>query len=474
MTPWETSKRTPRPWQVEALPEVLSAARAGEKVVVSAVMGSGKSVLIAEACRMLLHGLSDEYRIVVTTPSIRLVEQLTETLSEVVDVGRYYTHAKQVNQPIIVACCPSVPSLAEELRERGLKAALMFADEAHKTQSATMQAAHIALSPYSTIGLTATPFLSAEKKRLKLFDRVAYEYDAVQAMADGVIVKPILRHYTGNSGDTDEAVLEMITKTSGPGIVNAKDIADAEAYATFLNRNGVQALAIHSEMSRIEQAKAIYCLGNTEIGVRALVHVNLLTEGVDLPWLRWLAMRHPVSSRVAFCQQVGRVLRCAPGKKAAYILDPHDLFNEFSLTNEAMIGNVPEPTFEDKARDLAQELTDRSSSGEVDIEMPLVLIDRLSSYLRRLCLAFQSEGHLKRDIKSKSWRTDWPSEKQLGVLNRAKSYAVMAPAAHRSVLDAAVAAADELNKGDVSDLIDSLYTLRRLGRWPELPTLEKP
>jgi len=50
----------------------------------------------------------------------------------------------------------------------------------------------------------------------------------------------------------------------------------------------------------------------------------------------------------------------------------------------------------------------------------------------------------------------------------------MAPSAHRAVLVAAVEAADELNKGDVSDLIDSLFTMRRLGRWPELQTLEKP
>ena len=400
MTPWETSKRKPRRWQSESLPALCDAAKAGQSGIVSACTGSGKSILIAELCRLLCDGLPTNFRIVVTTPTIKLVEQLAKTIGEFVQVGCFYTYAKNFNRPVIVACCPSAPALAEAMHSAGLQVATWIVDEAHKTQSETMQEAAVALDPFSIAGFSATPYLSSDRKRLQLFSRLLYEYDAIQAMTDGVIVPPILRHYQGNSGDTDVAVLEMLREVSGPGIINAKDIADAEEYASFLSSNGVPSAAIHCEMKRDSQNVAIKQLEHGSI--RALVHVNLLTEGVDLPWLRWLAMRHPVSSRVAFCQQVGRVLRCAPGKKAAYILDPHDLFNEFSLTNEAMIGNVPEPTFEDNARDLAQEIADRSSSGEVDIEMPLVLIDRISSYLRRLCLALQSEGLLRRDIKSKS------------------------------------------------------------------------
>ena len=428
--------------------------------MVSAVMGAGKSVLIAELTRLLMP--SEGWRIVITAPSIRLVEQLAETIG---DCSRYYTHAKQTDRPVIIACCNSAPELASRLSEHGLKVALWIVDEAHKTKSATMRAAYAGLNPYAVLGFTATPFCSSERERLELFDEVVFSYDAVQAMRDGVIVKPVLRHYEGESGDIDRAVWQMICQVEGPGIVNADDIEDAEAYADALTCAGVPALPIHSKMSRAEQAATLERL--REGAVKALVHVNMLTEGVDLPHLRWIALRCPSSSRVAFCQSVGRVLRTHPGKRLAYILDPHDMFNEFGLTYEAMLGCQPEPRLIDDAEALLREV-----ASSDPIELPLILIGQLSGYLRRLCLAFQSEGLSRRDIKSKAWRMDWPSSKQLAQTARARGWASLADGPHYKLLETCCDAADQLNKGDVSDLLTVLFTLRRLGSWPQLDTME--
>jgi hypothetical protein len=68
----------------------------------------------------------------------------------------------------------------------------------------------------------------------------------------------------------------------------------------------------------------------------------MLQEGVDLPWLRWLCLRRPAASRVRFAQEVGRVLRAAPGKAEAVIFDPHDLFASHALSYEAVLSGMAE------------------------------------------------------------------------------------------------------------------------------------
>lgn len=471
--PWSTSTRTPRRWQYEALPRCLEAAKAGSRGVVSAVMGSGKSVLIAELVRLLLEGLGDGWHIVVTTPTIRLVDQLHETISEAVgDVGRWYTHAHDLHR-VTVACTPSAPDLARAIRETSGRCAVWIADEAHRTESETIGSAAEALDPYSSIGFTATPYLSDPRKRLRHFDQLLFEYSAQAAMADGVVCQPVLVHYEGKASYADEAVLEMIRDEGGPGLVNAATIADAVEYSGRLCREGIEARAIHSRMAKPEQELVIERLRIGEL--RCLVHVRLLSEGVDLPWLRWLALRQPVSSRVAFCQQVGRVLRAFPGKIHARILDPHDLFNEHGLSYEAMLGCQAEepPSVDDAMRELAAEV---SESDTVDLP---IFFDAVSSYLRRLALALYSAGYARREIKSRGWRKDPPSPKQIQTADRMQWVLSYAPEPHNGALCRAMDVIDsveseffcQLNKGDVSDLLETLFVLARLRRWPALDTM---
>jgi len=455
--PWSLSKYQPRRWQAEALPRVLEAARGGSRGVVSAVMGSGKSFLIAEAVRLLLDGLGAEFKIIITTPTIRLVEQLADTLSEFYPVGRYYTHGKDTAEQVIVCCCASAPKLADELGD----VAVWIADEAHRTTSETMQAAAEALQPFSSIGFTATPFCSDARRKLTQFDELVYEYSAQQAMQDGVVVEPRLRHYQGSASDLDKACFEMIGSTDGPGIVNARDIQDAEDYALFLRHRGIAAEPIHSKLSRELQSSRLEALRTSAL--RCLVHVHLLTEGVDLPWLQWLCLRRPTSSRVAFCQEVGRVLRSAPDKDHALIIDPNDLFNEFSLDVEAMIGCQPEQveTHEDRADLITREL----EQPEPD---PVILIDACSSYVRRMALAVYARGLAKRQVQSRAWRLDWPSDRQLSMLESLSWMPAQIPDPHNQAICAAMDCAEELSKGDVSDLITVLLAARKLGRWPDL------
>jgi superfamily II DNA or RNA helicase len=45
---WDDAPWEPRKWQKEALPKAIAALREGRRPIVSAIMGAGKSILIAE------------------------------------------------------------------------------------------------------------------------------------------------------------------------------------------------------------------------------------------------------------------------------------------------------------------------------------------------------------------------------------------------------------------------------------------
>jgi len=441
---------------------------------------SGKSICAAEiVCqRMPKRGQVT----VVTAPTIRLVKQLASTIADRIGadrVGHYFTEAKEIRD-VIVCCQPSLGALALELQARGLAVSLWLGDEVHKNEAASCIAAVGVLNPASAIGFTATPFRALKTQDLSLWTELIYEYGPAQAFADGVIVKPELIHWTGGDVPLDDCCMQLIhgIRKVGPGLVNAKTIADADSFADRLNSEGVKARAVHSRLSPDEQAAVVASLKSGKI--EAMVHVNMLAEGVDFPWLRWLCMRRPVVSRVRFCQEVGRVIRSSPGKTTAYLLDPHDLFHTFGLTYEAMLAGSAEAEDDENADDLvslAKEVTAKETREPDDFGKTIVnqKLNSFRAYVRRLYLAFLCDGIVDQKITSTAWRPLPPSDRQLGALQWAM--AGMAsdtaiPIEHRKALKAVSANAAELTKGEISDLLSINFALKNRRKahlpWPKL------
>ena len=71
---WKGAAHPPRAWQRDALPLALEALEAGAAGLIHAVMGSGKSALIAEVCAQVQ--LPKGGVLIVSTPTMALVEQL--------------------------------------------------------------------------------------------------------------------------------------------------------------------------------------------------------------------------------------------------------------------------------------------------------------------------------------------------------------------------------------------------------------
>ena len=463
-TPWVTGL-TPRTWQIEA----FAAAEHhlgfnGEPAVIRAIMGAGKSILIAELCACA--DLLPMECIVVSTPTELLVRQILEDISRRCGMqrrlGYWYGKGKKVGQ-VIVTCIPSVPSLAEALNKCGMKCALWIADEAHRSECETMLTGSAALAPALSLGFTATPYRACDKETLSLFRHQLYDYNPDRALSDGVVVPWRIESWTGGEIGLDAACVEMIRGAPGPGIANARSISDADEFATLLTAEGIPAECIHSKIPSRKQHEIIERL--RERIIRCIVHVNMLAEGANFPWLRWLCLRREVDSRVRFLQEAGRVLRAYPGKEEAIFFDPHDLFGSFQISYAEALGERRETVAE------VQELGPEERATAINNqERSATALTLAELEIRRLTVACDASGMLAdRRIMAKQKRREASTPLQIKTIAaRADSAKVHAPASWHALMDALSKNADMLSRGFAADFISSLSGILWYKRWPPL------
>lgn len=459
VSPWAGALWTPRDWQSRALPHIGQAMRDGKRAIVSAATGSGKSILLTEVAYLHSAVAQPDEVVVVSTPTQSLVKQLAETIAAragAKNVGMYYGRRKQAGR-IVVTCNPSLGALDADLATRGRRVRLLIADECHGTEAETLKVAIPALDPRWTLGFTATPFRSVATESLSLWDDICFRYTLGDALRDKVVVpwRTVNWDGRGNSSTNDLCIELIKAHGRGPGIVSAMNVQDAESYADKLTAAGVPAMAIHGYLPESEQTSRIERLLAGEF--RALVHVQLLTEGVDIPPLRWLCMRRPVGARVRFIQELGRVIRAWEGKDHAVVMDPHDLFGAFGVATEPKLGEL-----EQLDRQLeSMERNREGGGGSKPVELPPAkAIDVATRWSRQLLIAMQAEGLAAADaIKVDHWRTRRPSDRQIKTLVKmGRTFARHLPDEHRHAVLALSreAVARKLQRGAVSDLIDIL------------------
>lgn len=330
MNPW--GPVTPRDWQPRALRALRERAPVVPRMLVEACTGSGKSRLIGAVCAVT------PGPVLVTTPTQALTEQLATTLAEHCpgEVGRAYERAWELDRRVLVTCAASLRRVLEE-RPTWRR---WIADEAHLGLPVIPRAP-------SALGVSATPFRGT--RGAGLWDEVVFRYPAAQAERDGVLVPLQAVHVAPgtpiSSPEEREAVCRAwVASWEGPGVVSASCCDDADAFAA--STPGVA--AVHQRVHPGLRRERIAALERGDL--RALVQIRMLREGIDLPWLRNVLLRVPISSPAALVQYVGRGLRAAPGKTHCNVFDPYDLLGSVGLTHTAAIDEVladaPEETAE--------------------------------------------------------------------------------------------------------------------------------
>ena len=263
----------------------------------------------------------------------------------------------------------------------------------------------------------------------------------------------------------------MIQAVDGPGLANADDIADAEKFADYLNANGVTATAVHS---RLPTHRRTAIMDDLKAGkIKCAVHVNLLTEGANYPWLMWLTLRREVESRVRFCQEAGRGLRAHAGqiwgkfyKDECVFNDPHDLFGGFGGISFAEALGEAAPK-EELPFDVTRPAEAVRSINDPD---PPVAMAAIESAVRTIAVACMTAGMMgdRRPIKKADRLKPSNALQQvtLGhVLNTTKQFI---PTGWFVCLLAIRERPDCVRFGFASDLISALSGIRQAGRWPDV------
>lgn len=457
---WAGAALPPHPWQQEALPLAVDAMRAGVAGVVVATMGAGKSYVQGRLCFLALEKTRAAGGcIVVSVPSQKLVEQMADSIAAQCgarNVGRFYTKKKQHSRTVVVCCNDSLPALHVKLGMTRRRVTLMIVDEAHKSESDTAKKAILAMNAAARVGFTATPFRSLPKESLSLWhERPLYRYTMQDAVRDGVLVPLSIIKLEGTElpGPIDDVCFDMIKDARGPGIISATGIDDAEAYAAFLCERGFPAKAIHSKLSDGERAARLEELRTGS--VRALVHVSLLAEGVDMPWLWWLCARRKVGARVRYFQEFGRVMRVDrndPSKVEGVLYDPHLLTGRFGMSSTDALGKMLEEAAEAESRE-------RTVHAIVEpTEEEAVALDRLIEFLDGMHRQLKGHGIVRgHDSDHDGWRLADVSEKQVAAIKQASKLTRHIHGDFRDPIKTLVKVPYALTRGQAADLLDVLY-----------------
>ena len=432
--------RPPRDWQPLAADAVLTAVRAGEHPLVSAATGTGKADLIGWLARAAV----GRGPVVISTPTQSLVRQLAATLELWCPgrVGQYYADRKDVRD-VTVCCNASLPYLPAI---PGLR--LLICDEAHRSAPVAFTDAVARLAPRVRIGVTATPYRT-DRRSLGLFTRCVYRYSMADATRDGVLV-PLRGHWWSGHGavadDIDGVCLAMTADATGPGVYDAVSIEDAEAFAGYLTARGRPSAAIHSLLPRTVADARIAALRSGEL--RSVVHVSMLVEGVDFPWLAWLCQRRPIGSVVRLVQSIGRVVRSRPGKTHADFYDPYDVRTLLKIPRDA-VGVDLAASLDDAAE---READDESTGVAPPAVMPpAVAVDELQQWARRALEALIASGVVV-DPGSVPDRGGWASDRQVARLASLSAVGRWLPEGPRLAVRAAIDHSSYLTSGQAADL----------------------
>ncbi len=490
----------PRRWQTEVIPIVLKhySSNSPSRGVVHAITGAGKSSVIAQICACIHPENNDA--IVVSTSRQKLVRQILQTIKDRLEtddfmsepvVGAYYAEAHDIHNRRIVCCNDSLGSLADALAKIGRHASWWCADELHRSESPSMKNAYNLLMPKYSIGFSATPYRANPKHGISNFDTVIYKYSIQNALDDGNVIVPWrIVGWEGEDTDLDSACLEMLKSCEGGrAIVNAVSISDANLFAQKATATGYAMKSVHSKQSHVENEEILEELKNGKI--QAVAYADLLCEGVDLPFLKTMCLRRPVSSRNRFVQELGRGIRyykdrvTGEEKKELVLLDPHDLMSVHKLSHAAVLSGDYDPDDPDLDNEPEGKKLERSLQQEcfavlrhlteVKAGKAPLSTSPLQSYLATLVSIFDTFGLLEKKISSRDWRREPASQKQISAMEKLKwaFSRKQVPVIHRNALEILSGVGSRMNRGLASDLISLEMSLAEKSTWPKFSQLDQ-
>lgn len=342
-------------YQEEATIAALEAIKDKNRHPIIAVpTGGGKTHIIGKIInRYLYHNPTSD--VVVLSHVKEILEQDYKAIIKYTDVpvGLYSSmlNSKEIKR-VTVAGIQSVYKKAVEFGNVGL----IIIDECHLVTDDNdgMYRTFLAEFNANFLGLTATPFRprgylhlvknalftdicydltsSANFRRLidegylcKLFSKATHlkmDVSDIKTQAGDFNTKQMAKKF--NTEEVTEIALDetiKIGKNYKKWLIFAISIEHAEAIRDYLNDTGINTGIVHSKMKETGEDRDLMLERFRTPFYRAMVNVNVLTTGLDIPNIDLIVMLRPTQSPVIYAQSVGRGLRVAEGKDHCLVLD---------------------------------------------------------------------------------------------------------------------------------------------------------
>lgn len=325
--------------------------------------GGGKSVIIAELCRLLFDTWPDQHpRTVVLVPSKELAEQNAEKL-----IARLPTHIrvgyysaslgrKRPDADVIVATIGSIYKSAHVLGD----IRCVVIDEAHLVNPDGAEAGRYRqflsdlgkYCQFRVVGFTATPFrgngIWLTDGDAPLFNGIAHTVTMGELHKDGYLsklIRPVdamqtridtsgIKTTSGdyNLHDLAERVERYLPSAADEACTLAAErkkwiafcatVDNAQEFSRLLRARGIASAVVTGDTPKLERADLIAQYRRGEL--RCLVTVLALATGFDVPDVDCVLWLRPTQSPVLYVQGAGRGMRIADGKTDCLWLDFSD------------------------------------------------------------------------------------------------------------------------------------------------------
>lgn len=221
---------------------------------------------------------------------------------------------------------------------------VIIVDECHHAAAGTWAKILTAFPRAVVLGFTATPERLDGKGLADAFDDIIRGPEVHWLIENQYLCQPVYYappnqlnidglHVRGGDFARDETA-EMMDKPTitgdavehyrrlcagAPAVAFCASVAHAEHVAQAFNSAGFTAATLDGTLDGAERRRRVNALKDGSL--RVLTSCEIISEGFDIPVVTAAILLRPTKSLGMHLQQIGRVLRPAPGKTRAIILD---------------------------------------------------------------------------------------------------------------------------------------------------------
>ena len=307
--------------------------------------GTGKSMVMADLLADFNKGTG---KACVIVPKLDLMDQLADLLEEMLSlrISRVGTGWPADLSADVFVC---VRNSAWQLQNVTLD--LQILDEAHHYEPLPPGTIMGNESPHPD-GVHATQVLGLNAKKRIFFsatlrrNKADYEFGLRPAIDAGIITDYTIMVPVLSEGDPRPGLVDIIQSLpmSRKILAFCNMVDEARGFTRLLNQQGIPADHYNGQTARARRQEILSSFTRSTVrgGIRVLVTVDVLSEGVDLPFADtclFVAPRHGVRLR----QCVGRVLRKQDQKIDALVIAPPVVSDEKGrMTEDGELGRLLE------------------------------------------------------------------------------------------------------------------------------------